>query len=378
MGARRRRLGRRRCRTPSAPPPKNKASLRTEGLAAARRSASARPTRGWRASERPAHRRSQDAGFLGFDAVERLDHRRLPGSRRGRRARGRQRRRRSTADAGDCRRRTRCTRPRCRSSSPSVWVEVDRRPRPRARRCSRIRDERARHVGVDGRRPRPRRGPDHGVLALSDLFVSAARSSATTATGRRHHPLPAPATRDPRVSARGRGRAVAAARLGRGRRRRRVAGLRARRAARRGDAAHRSGRVLIVSLPDTSSGPTSSRRRRPNLDRLFAQSAIGGDGHQRRRPADPVAERLRDLRRRCTRAIGNGADRQARASASTRTSAATAPVSCSPPAPGIPPGDGLVYMPITDTIETNDERALRRRGRSASVTSWRRRASRAR
>ena len=45
---------------------------------------------------------------------------------------------------------------------------------------------------------------------------------------------------------------------------------------------------------------------------------------------------------------------------------------------GIPHGDGLVYMPITETIETNDERALRRRGRACSATSWPAPASRAR
>ena len=111
--------------------------------------------------------------------------------------------------------------------------------------------------------------------------------------------------------------------------------------------------MLIVSLPDTE-WADFEQASTPNLDRLFAQSAVGAmvtNGVDR--PTSLPSGYVTVGRRR---ACGGQRRRPAtRASASTRTSVATAPVSCSPPAPASPPGDGLVYMPIADTIEANDD-----------------------
>ena len=102
----------------------------------------------------------------------------------------------------------------------------------------------------------------------------------------------------------------------------------------------------------------------PNLDRLFAAVGDRRDGDERRRPAEPDRAQLRDVRRRAP-ARRAARPRRARASASTRTSGATGRRRVPRLAPASPPGDGLVYMPINDVIEENDERALRRRGRAA-------------
>ncbi len=114
----------------------------------------------------------------------------------------------------------------------------------------------------------------------------------------------------------------------------------------------KQGRVLIVSLPDTEWAdfdPAST----PNLDRLFAQSAVGAlvtNGVERPTslPSGYVTVGAG------ARAIGNGSSGnqgfgvdedfgrdRAGVVFTTRT--------------GLPAGDGLVYMPIADTIEANDE-----------------------
>ena len=143
-----------------------------------------------------------------------------------------------------------------------------------------------------------------------------------------------------------------------------------------GAATPTQGRVLVISLPDVEWADFDRGAARPNLDRLFAASAVGAmvtNGVDR---PDVAAERLRDPRARArapsrngsTGGQGFGVDEDfgrdpAGVVFTTRT--------------GIPPGDGLVYMPIADTIDEQRQRALRRRGRAARRRAGARRASRA-
>ena len=149
---------------------KNKATLRDRGLAAARAS-------GWR-DARPRVEGEQDllvvlqqAGFVGFDAVGRRDHRRLPGRGAGvvlvvgNERIGRPRR------SSPCPRRRRSTRPRCRWWWPSVWAEVDRRSRPRRRGAADPRQRRSRRTVSTVDDLDLAEGPTTVVLAMSDLFL---------------------------------------------------------------------------------------------------------------------------------------------------------------------------------------------------------------
>ncbi len=112
------------------------------------------------------------------------------------------------------------------------------------------------------------------------------------------------------------------------------------------------GRVLIVSLPDTE-WADFEQASTPNLDRLFAQSAVGamvtnGVDRPTGLPSGyvTVGAGARALGNGATGNQGFGVDEdfgrdRAGVVFTTRT--------------GLPAGDGLVYMPIADTIETNDE-----------------------
>jgi len=112
------------------------------------------------------------------------------------------------------------------------------------------------------------------------------------------------------------------------------------------------GRVLIVSLPNTEWAdfePAST----PNLDKLFASSAVGAmvtNGVDRPTPLPSgyvtIGAGARAVGNGSTGNQGFGVDEdfgrdRAGVVFTTRT--------------GIPGGDGLVYMPITETVDANDE-----------------------
>jgi hypothetical protein len=113
----------------------------------------------------------------------------------------------------------------------------------------------------------------------------------------------------------------------------------------------RTGRVLIVSLPNTE-WADFDHASTPNFDRLFAHSALGAmvtNGVERPTTLPSgyvtVGAGARALGNPSTGSQGFGVDEdfgrdRAGVVFTTRT--------------GIPSGDGLVYMPITDTIDTND------------------------
>ena len=118
-----------------------------------------------------------------------------------------------------------------------------------------------------------------------------------------------------------------------------------------GAATPRPGRVLLLSLPNVEWADVTEART-PNLDRLFAASAIGAmmtNGVDR--PTSLTSGYV--TMGAGARAVGNGSTGgqgfgvdedfgrdPAGVVFTTRT--------------GIPAGHGLVYMPIADTIETND------------------------
>jgi len=122
-------------------------------------------------------------------------------------------------------------------------------------------------------------------------------------------------------------------------------------APRAGAATPKQGRVLILSLPATE-WADFDHADTPNLDRLFTQSAIGAmvtNGVERptTTPSGYVTlgAGARAVGNTSTGGQGFGVDEPFGRDAAgdvftTRT--------------GIPPGDGLVYMPIADTIEAND------------------------
>ena len=218
-----------------------------------------------------------------------------------------------------------------------------------------IRDSDARHLGVDRRRPRPRRGTDHGgARPLRSLPLPAGRGPLRLRA--RHH---TPARPGHPVSNRARGaRATAgvlAGATGRGR---------------RPDCAHDNARVggcascCVSCLAEPGSGPdrvaprhrVGRLRARVHPEPRPALPPVGGGraGHQRCRPADVVAERLRDRRCRGHARSATGPP-ATRASASTRTSGATRAGVVFTTRTGLHAGNGLVYMPIADTIEANDE-----------------------
>jgi hypothetical protein len=117
-------------------------------------------------------------------------------------------------------------------------------------------------------------------------------------------------------------------------------------------ASPKSGRVLIVSLPDTE-WADFEQAATPNLDRLFEAAAVGAmvtNGVDRPTPLPSGYVTVGAG----ARAVGNGSNGnqgfgvdedfgrdRAGVVFTTRT--------------GIPAGEGLVYMPIVDTIEANDE-----------------------
>jgi hypothetical protein len=114
----------------------------------------------------------------------------------------------------------------------------------------------------------------------------------------------------------------------------------------------KDGRVLIISLPDTEWLDFESATT-PNLDRLFESSAIGAmvtNGVDRPTSLPSayvtVGAGTRSVSGSANGNQGFGVDEdfgrdRAGVVFTTRT--------------GIPAGDGLVFMPITETIEANDE-----------------------
>jgi hypothetical protein len=112
------------------------------------------------------------------------------------------------------------------------------------------------------------------------------------------------------------------------------------------------GRVLIISLPDTE-WVDFEQASTPNLDKLFQSAAIGGmvtNGVDRPtslpRAYVSVGAGARSVASPTNGNQGFGVDEdfgrdRAGVVFTTRT--------------GIPAGDGLVYMPIADTVELNDE-----------------------
>ena len=119
-----------------------------------------------------------------------------------------------------------------------------------------------------------------------------------------------------------------------------------------GAATPSNGRVLVISLPDTE-WVDFEHASTPNLDRLFERSAVGAmvtNGVERPTtlPSGYVTlgAGARAVAQSSTGNQGFGVDEdfgrdRAGVVFTTRT--------------GIPAGDGLVYMPIADTIEANDE-----------------------
>ena len=190
-----------------------------------------------------------------------------------------------------------------------VWVELDRRPGAR-RRVQPIRDSEPRPHDLDRRRPRPRRGPDHGDAGAVRPLPASRRWSATTATGPTPHRSPT-SRRVPRprhvghraVKRRGRRarRPVVSPRRRRaGRRGRGATAPRGRRRRRAGSTACSSSRSRHVEW----SRPRAGRHAQPRPP----VRGVGRrrDGHQRRRSPDPAGERLRDASGASARATADG------------------------------------------------------------------------
>ena len=113
-----------------------------------------------------------------------------------------------------------------------------------------------------------------------------------------------------------------------------------------------SGRVLIVTLPNTE-WADFEQAKTPNLDRLFAQSAVGSmitNGVDR--PTSLASGYV--TIGAGARAIGDGATGNQGFGVDEKFGRDRAGVVFTTRT-GIPAGDGLVYMPITGTIEANDE-----------------------
>jgi hypothetical protein len=121
---------------------------------------------------------------------------------------------------------------------------------------------------------------------------------------------------------------------------------------RAGAATPREGRVLIISLPDTE-WVDFEHASTPNLDRLFAQSAVGamvtnGVDRPTSLPAGYVS-------------IGAGARAVADGGNGNQGFGVDEDFGRDPAGvvfttrTGIPAGDGLVYMPIVETIEANGD-----------------------
>ena len=251
---------------------KNKNALRAEGLEQLAERLSAPRVRR-RRGERPPDGAASRPGFLGFDPVDDSTDRRLPGSGRGRRARRR-------APRGP-------SRPR-RSSIPvattlqaadvptvvaDVWVDTTDGP-GRAEAVQPVRDsDLARTVSTVDDLDQPE-GPATVVLAMSGPLPHPADGRGTTATAPTPNPSRIRSTRDPMARRRARRRLAAA-------------GLVAVvvvlsvlsvfvAAVAAGAATPRTGRVLIISLPErrvgrlrrgaarpTSTGCSSSRPSAP-------------------------------------------------------------------------------------------------------------------
>ena len=207
---------------------------------------------------------------------------------------------------------------------------------------------RPRDEGLDRRRPRPGAGPATAELALADLrqvppVVGHYGLAPRQADARRRPVKPASLSPLPPSSCRRGRRSLAAAA---------VAGSDDSVGSRRVDpAAPRSSTCSIISLPNVEWADIVDARL-PNLQRLFADSAIGAlitNGVVRPSPLGNSYVTLGAG----TRAVANGRPR-GRASASTRSSDATPPGRCSRRAPAHAPGQGIVYMPIADVTEQND------------------------
>ena len=121
--------------------------------------------------------------------------------------------------------------------------------------------------------------------------------------------------------------------------------------ARAGAATPRTGRVLVISLPNTE-WADFDHAHTPNLDRLFERSAIGAmvtNGVDRPTPL-PSGYVTFGAGARATADGSTGSQGFGVGEPFGRDDAGTVFTTRT----GIPHGDGLVYMPIADTIETND------------------------
>lgn len=113
----------------------------------------------------------------------------------------------------------------------------------------------------------------------------------------------------------------------------------------------RTGRVLVISLPDVEWSDFASVST-PNLDRLFSQSSIGAlitNGVERPSLLGSsyvsFGAGARATTTATTSGLGFGVDEEfGRDNAGNVFATRT----------GIPPGDGLVYMPIDDAVSAND------------------------
>ena len=171
---------------------KNKTTLRDGGLPAARAAPGRRPTRA--RARRTCSSSLQQAGFLGFDAVGDSTITDFPGRGAGIVL--------VVGNGGS-------VEPGARHRAGGEGAARGRGPAGGRQRVGRgadgpdradavqpIRDSDARDHGVDGRRPRPRRGPHHGRARAVRPVPAASRSWATTATG--PNATPAARSRDRR------------------------------------------------------------------------------------------------------------------------------------------------------------------------------------
>ena len=258
--------------------------------------------------------------------------------------------------------RARSTRPRCRRSWPGCgWRPPTGRPAPRRSNRSVTATWRAacrRSTTSTSPRARP---PWCSPWQTSS---SRRRSSGTTATAQRQ----AASGPGHGVSPRGR-RRCRACRVGR--RRGRVwslsCGLVG--AAPAGAATPARGRVLSSRCPTTE---WADFDHAIDAEPRSTVRAVGRrrDGHQRRRPADVAAERLRHPGRRRAGG-GQRLDRRPGLRGRRGRSGATAPATCSPPAPASRPATGwcTCRSPRPSTATTASSTAPRS---ACSVTSWRR------
>ena len=254
---------------------KNKAALRAEGceqlaqrLAApdVERRGRGRPLAVLRAGRVPRLRRGR-----------RLDHRRVPGPGRRGRARGRATRARSPPDLVVVPAATALHGGRLPLVVAGVWADVTDGP-DRADAVQPIRDSELASHGLDRRRPRPGRGPDHRRAGDVRPLPHAAGRRATTATDPTRATPPGPGQRVIRARAGGRGAAgaLAAATRRASSSCSRALGARAGGRGARARPRPRTGRGADHLAARHRVGRLRAGVARPTSTRLFEQPAVGG------------------------------------------------------------------------------------------------------